>query len=115
MLAERPTFRDGRSNHEPPTAQYLANSASFAVDPLICKQSGHDTNRSQEIPHTVTGRVHDQRVGLVGRYQERVSRGEQHPRPRQFPLGDGPQHAESLLGGLGIRNLYVALLIRVDA
>ena len=35
--------------------------------------------------------------------------------PDSSQWGTAPQHAESLLGGLGIRNLYVAVLIRVDA
>ena len=59
--------------------------------------SGHGTRRSQEIPHTVTGRVHDQGVDLMGGYQEQVSRGEQHQRPRQLPVGDAPPaHRESV-------------------
>ena len=35
--------------------------------------------------------------------------------PDSSQWGTAPQHAESLLGGLGIRNLYVPVLIRVDA
>jgi hypothetical protein len=105
-----------QSTGRPSTRSSESLYAVTMIMPIFLSDfSGHDTHRSQEIPHTVTGRVHDQGVDLVGGYQERVSRGEQHQRPRQLPVGDGPQHAESLLGGLGIRNLYVAVLIRVDA